>query len=64
MASQPSVELITPEESIERTVPREAPAHIKTRLSTIIYIYTLQYAGCLMEKIEAKARGKTIFGVC
>jgi hypothetical protein len=39
MASQPSVELITPEESIERTVPREAPAHIKTRLSTIIYIY-------------------------
>ena len=49
MASQPRVELIIPEDSMERTVPREAPEGKENNLSSSLYtvptgtvLYTVQ----------------------
>ena len=39
MASQPRVELIIPEDSMERTVPREAPEGKENNLSSSLYTY-------------------------
>ena len=46
MASQPRVELIIPEDSMERTVPREAPEGKENNLSSSLYTYRYGTVQC------------------